>query len=82
MSEREKKLVTLFGIAGLILLIFWGYSFYQNKSNALKQDRIKAENNLRDGKLYLASRDAILDEIDWPSSWWLPSFRNLPTRRR
>jgi hypothetical protein len=65
MSEREKKLVTLFGIAGLILLIFWGYSFYQNKSNALKQDRIKAENNLRDGKLYLASRDAILDEIDW-----------------
>lgn len=65
MSEREKKLVTLFGTAGLILLILWGYSFYQKKSLALKQDRINAENNLREGKLYLASRDAILDEIDW-----------------
>lgn len=65
MTEREKKLITIFAVAAVILLSLWGYKSYDNKRLALKLDREKAEIELNEGKMYLASRDTILDEIEW-----------------
>lgn len=65
MSEREKKLLGMFAVAGVILLVLWGYKSYVNKSLEIKNNRMTAENTLRDAELYLKSRDAVQDEIDW-----------------
>jgi outer membrane protease len=65
MSERERKLLLLFGAAGVILLSLWGYKSFENKRVQIGIDRKAAETALREGQLFLASRDSIMDEIDW-----------------
>lgn len=65
MSEREKKLLSLFGVAGVILLAFWGYKSYISKSLELKNNRATAENTLKEAQLFLASSEAVTDEIEW-----------------
>lgn len=65
MSERERKLLTMFAAAGVILLSLWGYKSYQNKRIAINIDRETAKTELQEGKLYLSQRDTIQDEIDW-----------------
>lgn len=65
MSEREKKLLLLFGAAGVILLSLWGYKSYENKRVQIDIDRKAAETALMEGKMFLASRDSIMDEIEW-----------------
>lgn len=65
MSEREKKLLSLFAVAGVILLAFWGYKSYVQKRQELTLNRQKAENTLREAKMSLVSRDSVADEIDW-----------------
>lgn len=65
MTEREKKLITLFAAGAAIILSLWGYQSYNNKRLALKLDRETAETELNEGKMYLASRETIIDEIEW-----------------
>lgn len=65
MSEREKKLITFFAAAAVILLSLWAYKSYDNKRVSLKLDRQKAEDELRLSKNYLMQRDMIQDEINW-----------------
>lgn len=65
MSERERKLLIMFAAAGVILLSLWGYKSYQLKRESIAIERAQAETELREGQMYLASRDTIQDEIDW-----------------
>jgi hypothetical protein len=65
MSEREKKLLGMFAVAGVILLFLWGYKSYTSKSLEIKASRSAAETTLLNAELYLKSRDAVQDEIDW-----------------
>ena len=65
MSEREKKLLLLFVAAGVILLSLWGYKSYQNKRVQIDIDHKAAETALMEGNMFLASRDSIMDEIEW-----------------
>ena len=65
MSERERKLLTLFAAAGAFLLVLWGYKSYESKKLQIQADRRSAESALQEGKLYLASRESLLDEIEW-----------------
>jgi outer membrane protease len=65
MSERERKLLLLFGAAGVILLSLWGYKSYENKRVQIGIDRKAAETALLEGQMFLASRDSIMDEIEW-----------------
>lgn len=65
MSEREKKLLMLFGAAGVILLALWGYKTYENQKMKIATDRRDAENALHEGQMYLASRESLMDEIEW-----------------
>jgi len=55
----------MFAVAGVILLFLWGYKSYANKSLEINASRAAAEITLRDAELYLKSRDAVQDEIDW-----------------
>jgi len=55
----------LFGAAGVILLALWGYKTYENQKMNVAADRKNAENALREGQMYLASRDSLTDEIEW-----------------
>ena len=65
MSDREKKLITFFAAAAVILLSLWAYKSYDNKRVSLKLDREKAESELALSKNYLTQRDMIQDEINW-----------------
>ncbi len=65
MSEREKNLLNLFAVAGVILLGFWGFSTYQSKKNSFLQNRSKAMENLDLARMALDSRAIIEDEITW-----------------
>lgn len=65
MSDREKKLLMLFGAVGVILLALWGYKTYENQKVQVGIDRRNAENELHEGQLYLASRESLMDEIEW-----------------
>lgn len=65
MSEREKKLLVLFGSAGVFFMALFGYKTYVNKSNQIDLERKTAANELREAQLYLASRETIEDEINW-----------------
>jgi hypothetical protein len=65
MSERERKLLLFFGAAGVILLCFWGYKSYVGKRMEIELKRDKAQQTLDQSKLFMKSRDAVADEIEW-----------------
>jgi hypothetical protein len=65
MSKRESNLLILFAVTGAILLLLWGYQSYTSFRVRLQSDRMLAETELREAELYMASRQTILDEIDW-----------------
>lgn len=65
MSERERKLLMLFGAAGVILLALWGYKSYENLKIKVAGERRTAEALLISAQENLADRDSILDEIEW-----------------
>lgn len=67
MSKRESNLLLLFGATGLIFLLLWGYQSYAGFRVRLQNDRVAAENALREAELYLKSSESIQDEIDWLS---------------
>lgn len=71
MSPREKKLLTLFVVAALVVVNAVGLSFYRKKSDALEASRLKAEGVLEKYQLFEASRQQRLDEMEWLQ-------RNLP----
>ena len=68
MSEREKKLLYLFAVAGVILIGFWGYSTFLNYKQDLTRKLDKAQGDLDTAKMAIASRDAIIEEIEWLAS--------------
>jgi hypothetical protein len=65
MSEREKKLLYLFAVAGVILLGFWGFSTFQTYKLDLTRKLDKAKGDLETAKMAISSRDAIIEEIEW-----------------
>lgn len=65
MSDREKKLLTLFGLAALIIAIFFGFNFFQKTKMEVQQKRIAAEAELKQAQMYHSQHDAIVDEIEW-----------------
>jgi|GEM_PF-1833393 hypothetical protein len=65
MSERERKLLLFFGAAGVILLCFWGYKSYTGKRMEIEMKRQQAQQTLDQAKLFMKSRDAVADEIEW-----------------
>ncbi|WP_193211680.1 hypothetical protein [Luteolibacter marinus] len=65
MSDREKKLVFLFGLAAFVLLNVFAFTWFKNKKADMAirlgkaQDRVIAANETAD--MY----DTVIDEMDW-----------------
>lgn len=65
MSEREKKLLTLFAIAGVIIFGFWGFKTFTSYKQELQGKLATAKANLESAEMFAASRESIADEITW-----------------
>jgi hypothetical protein len=65
MSDREKKLLIFFGLAGFLIVNFLGYSFAAKQRDAVKAQRAQAIQKLEIAETALANRDEVSDEIEW-----------------
>jgi len=65
MSPREKKLLTIFALAGFVILNFLAFRFYTDKKLDVDRKQIEAKSKLDEAQLYSASRDSVVDEMEW-----------------
>ena len=65
MAPREKKLLTLFAIAGFVIANFFLYGFLARKSMTADAKLNEAELALQQAEFVSASRDQVIDEMDW-----------------
>ena len=64
MSSREKNLLSLFIVAGFLMLNFLGFNYYQKKSQELSAKHDIAVRELATARLIEASRQEVLDEME------------------
>lgn len=65
MSSREKKLLSLFALAGLVILSVILVSFYQQKKALLEGELNAAEAKLKQSRLLEKSAEQFAKEIVW-----------------
>ncbi len=65
MSPSEKKLLTVFAVAGFIVLNLIGFRLYSAKKLDVEAKRTEAEQKLATAEMFSASRDQVLDQMDW-----------------
>lgn len=65
MSDREKKLLLMFGGAMLFLGLLWGYKWFNQQQSLAVSAKMAAEQMLRDAELFRQSREQVADEIEW-----------------
>jgi hypothetical protein len=65
MSDREKKLVTLFGLAAFVLVNFFGISWFQGQKHKVERDLAKAKNEVVSAEAAAGSFDTVYDQMKW-----------------
>ncbi len=65
MSDREKKLLLFFSLAGFAIVNFLVFNYAVSKKAEIEGDRKKAEIQLAQAKVFHNSSEEILDEMDW-----------------
>jgi hypothetical protein len=65
MSDREKKLLTFFGIAGFVILNFLGFNYAQTKRSKVNAANAAARAQLASAELFREKRDQITGDMDW-----------------
>ena len=65
MSAREKKLLLFFAAAGFIVLNFLIIGFFKSKRVEVDRKRDQAEQALERANMFSASREQVLDQMDW-----------------
>lgn len=65
MSSREKRLLVLFSIAGVLVLNFVGFNLYQTRRESALSDLQKAERELQVAEMISMSRDQVEEEFNW-----------------
>lgn len=65
MSDREKKLLTLFAVAGFLVINFLLIGFLRGKREKLEQDLSRAKRQLDTAHLISESRDQVAEEMEW-----------------
>ncbi len=65
MSDREKKLLGLFLLAGFLVLNFVFFNFYQKKSEALQTAQDAAQREFDIALMIQESRQEVVDEMEW-----------------
>ena len=67
MSSREKKLLILFAVAGFMILNFLAIKQFASFRHKIDLQKRMAEQKLDVAEQYLASREQVLDEMQWLS---------------
>lgn len=65
MSDREKKLVFLFGFAAFVLLNVFGIKWFKDKKAALADRVAAAQEQVLLATTYQRKYDVVLSEMDW-----------------
>lgn len=65
MSAREKKLLTLFAIAGFAILNFLAFGYAQNKRIQVNAQLEDARLKLKTAETYRDSSQQVSDQMDW-----------------
>ncbi len=65
MSDREKKLLIFFGIAGFVILNFLGFNFAQAQQLKVTRDKAAARQKLDVAEMARNNSDQIRSDIDW-----------------
>lgn len=65
MSDREKKLLLYFGIAGFAILNFIGFNFVQAQRLKVNRDQAEARKQLDMAEMARERSSEVTDEIDW-----------------
>jgi hypothetical protein len=65
MSDREKKLLTLFLIAGFLIVNVFLYTFYKNKKNLYEGDLASAKSQLEQAILFRESSSEFAEQMAW-----------------
>lgn len=65
MSPREKKLLIFFGSAGFLVLNFLAFGFFKTKAVDFERARDQARLKLETAEMFSASREQVLEEMDW-----------------
>lgn len=65
MSSREKKLLIFFATAGFLVLNFLAIGLFQKKQLEVETQRNQARVKLDTAEMFRASREQVVDEMDW-----------------
>jgi len=65
MSPREKKLLTLFAVAGFVMVNAIGLSLWKTKNAAIQDRLLKAERTLNTAEQLQLAREARIEEMEW-----------------
>jgi hypothetical protein len=65
MSDREKKLILFFALAGFAILNFLAFNFAQSKRQQVNRDQIQAKQKLQIAEQFQESRQQVLDQMEW-----------------
>lgn len=65
MSDREKKLLIFFASAGFLVINFLVFGFFKSKSAEFQRARDQARVKLDTAEVFQASREQVLEEMDW-----------------
>lgn len=65
MSDREKKLLLFFGIAGFAILNFIGFNLAQAQSLKVSRNKAEARKQLDMAEMFRESSAQVTDQMDW-----------------
>jgi hypothetical protein len=65
MSDREKKLLIFFAIAGFVILNFLGFNFAQSKRLSVNAENIAARAELATAEVFRENSQKVLAEMEW-----------------
>ena len=65
MSDREKKLLLFFALAGFAILNFLAFNFATSKRTEVNAQRADAGQKLETAELFRESREQVIDQMEW-----------------
>jgi hypothetical protein len=65
MSDRERKLVTLFGLAAFLLVNFFVISWFQGQKQKVARDLVKAKSDVETAEIAAGSFETVEEEMIW-----------------
>ena len=65
MSDREKKLIYFFALAGFVILNVLIFNFASTKRQQVNNEREQAKQKLIVAETFQASREQVLDQMQW-----------------